>query len=105
MQKVVEINKHKFFKYLFSTLLFSIIQLHKFKTEMIGTLIENRNKMVAEIWEGGYCRKVTTLRMRMREVNGSTAERDQHKILRKVHRTSRKDHTETTVTGQLKQWN
>jgi hypothetical protein len=65
MQKVVEINKHEFLKYLFCTLLFSIIQLHKFKTEMIRILMENRNKMVEEIWEGKYCRKVPTLQMRM----------------------------------------
>lgn len=43
MQKVVEINKHKFLIYLFCGLhYFSIKQLHKFKTEMIGMLIENR---------------------------------------------------------------
>jgi len=40
MQKVVEINKHEFLKYL----LFSIIQLHKFKTEMAGILMENKKQ-------------------------------------------------------------
>jgi hypothetical protein len=39
--------------------------------------MENRNKMVEEIWKGRDCRKVITLGMRMWEVNGSnTKERE-----------------------------